>query len=76
MIEDVKKYSSDIFKWVELGISYYAELFGKEYPFSKYDHVFVPDHSFDSMYNVGCVTFDEKYLFKKEKPSTAKYAGF
>jgi aminopeptidase N len=32
------------------------------YPFAKHDHVFTPEHSFDAMENVGCVTYHERLL--------------
>ena len=37
LLEDVKKYSGDMFKWTEIGITFYNDLFGAKYPFGKYD---------------------------------------
>jgi aminopeptidase N len=46
------------------GMDFYAELFDQPYPFSKYDQVFVPEYNSGAMENVGCVTYNEAYLFR------------
>ena len=76
LMEDVKKYSKDMFMWTEVGIKYYNELFGEKYPFGKYDQVFIPEHSSLAMENVGCVTYNETYLFRGENLSATKYLDF
>ena len=55
---------------------YYKDLFGREYPFGKYDQVFVPEHNYGAMENVGCVTYNESYLYRGENPSLAKRLRF
>ena len=51
---------------------FYKDLFGFEFPFSKYDQVFLPKHIYVAMENVGCVTFSEKrYIFDKQEASHA-----
>ena len=72
----MKKFSKDMFMWTEVGIKYYNDLFGKEYPFGKYDQVFIPEHSSLAMENVGCVTYNETYLFRGENISPCKYLDF
>ena len=37
---------------------------GSEYPFSKYDQLFVPEFNHGAMENAGAVTFTEHYLFR------------
>jgi aminopeptidase N len=54
------------------GMKFYKEFFGVAYPFNKYDQVFVPEHNYGAMENVGCVTYNETYLFRGEAPSLAK----
>ena len=54
----------DMFHCTQVGITHYTEMFGKGYPFSKYDQVFVPEHNAGAMENVGCVTYNETFLFK------------
>ena len=45
-------------------MDFYAQLFDQPYPFSKYDQVFVPEYNSGAMENVGCVTYNEAYLFR------------
>ena len=53
----------EMFKVTQTGIKFYEKLFGQPYPFGKYDQVFVPEHNYGAMENVGCVTYNEAYLF-------------
>ena len=55
---------AEMFKVTQTGINFYEKLFGQPYPFGKYDQVFVPEHNYGAMENVGCVTYNEAYLFK------------
>lgn len=57
-------------------MTFYKEFFGKAYPFDKYDQVFVPEHVAGAMENVGCVTYNEIYLYRGETPSMAKRLKF
>ena len=66
----------EMFKVTKAGIKYYEDLFGRAYPFGKYDQVFVPEHNYGAMENVGCVTYNENYLFRGQKPSIAKRLRF
>ena len=43
---------------------YYGELFGREYPFDKMDHVFCPEFNPGAMENVGLITYGERYIFR------------
>jgi aminopeptidase N len=38
-------------------------MFGQQYPFSKYDQVFVPEFPSGAMENVACVTHNEDLLY-------------
>ena len=54
----------EMFKITKCGLKFYEDFFGVKYPFSKYEMIFIPDHLYVAMENVGCVTFSEnKYLF-------------
>jgi aminopeptidase N len=66
----------EMFKVTKAGIKYYEDLFGRAYPFGKYDQVFVPEHNYGAMENVGCVTYNENYLFRGQNPSLAKRLRF
>ena len=53
-----------MFKVVKAGFRFYKEFFGRNYPFRKYDQVFVPEHNYGAMENVACVTYNEYLLFR------------
>ncbi len=46
------------------GLDFYSAVFDRPYPFSKYDQLFVPEFAMGAMENVGCVTVDERYVFR------------
>jgi aminopeptidase N len=67
----------EMFMVTQAGIRFYEKFFGQVYPFRKYDQVFTPNHNWGAMENVGCVTYNESYLFKdQEKPLLAKRLRF
>ena len=53
------------------GFTFYEDKFGMDYPFEKYDQIFVPEFNAGAMENAGCVTFLEDYVFRS-KPSQAR----
>lgn len=67
---------NEMFKVTQTGIRFYEKLFGKKYPFNKYDQVFVPEHNYGAMENVGCVTYNELYLYIGTTPTLAKRLRF
>ena len=54
----------DIFAVTKSGLDTFQEAFESEYPWGKYDQVFVPEYNLGAMENPGCVTFTEKYIFR------------
>ena len=62
LVKDVNH--ADMFNATECGIRFYEGFFGREYPFRKYDQVFVPEFVSGAMEQVGCVTYNEAYLFR------------
>ena len=54
----------EILEITRQGMDFYAQLFDQPYPFTKYDQVFVPEYNSGAMENVGCVTYNELYLFR------------
>ncbi len=56
--------AAEIFELTTQGLDFYADLFAQPYPFTKYDQVFVPEYNSGAMENVGCVTYNEAYLFR------------
>ncbi|GIG53413.1 aminopeptidase N [Demequina activiva] len=52
----------------QAGFSFYEEKFQMDYPFEKYDQIFVPEFNAGAMENAGCVTFLEDYVFRSKPP--------
>ena len=48
----------------EQAFIYYGELFDREYPFDKMDHVYCPEFNVGAMENVGLITYTERYIFR------------
>jgi len=53
------------------GFEFYEKHFEMDYPFEKYDQLFVPEFNAGAMENAGCVTFLEDYIFRS-KPAEAR----
>ncbi|MEV5574037.1 aminopeptidase N [Spirillospora sp. NPDC052269] len=53
------------------GFAFFEEVFGRPYPFSKYDQLFVPEFNAGAMENAGCVTFLEDYVFRSRVTDAA-----
>ncbi|WP_134667815.1 MULTISPECIES: aminopeptidase N [unclassified Amycolatopsis] len=54
----------ELFDVVRRGLDFYRRLFDLPYPFAKYDHVFAPEYAFGGMEHPGCVTLNERFLFR------------
>ncbi|HCJ48548.1 MAG TPA: aminopeptidase N [Microbacterium sp.] len=46
------------------GLSALTEAFAQDYPWGKYDQIFVPEYNLGAMENPGLVTFTEAYVFR------------
>jgi len=55
---------------VRAGFAHFEDLFDRDYPFAKFDQVFVPEFNAGAMENAGCVTILEDYVFRS-KPAEA-----
>ena len=56
-----------VFGTTKHSIDFYSKSYGKRFPFSKCDHVFVPDYLFGAMENIGCIVYnDERFCSSKE----------
>lgn len=58
--------TEEFFKISMAGMDYYKDFFGCDYPFSKYDQLYVPEFNCGAMENVGCVTYTENYLDRED----------
>ncbi|QJC21775.1 aminopeptidase N [Arcanobacterium buesumense] len=55
----------DISTVTKQGLNTFPSAFGCDYPWGKYDSVFVPEYNLGAMENPGCVTFSEDhYIFR------------
>ncbi|MFV0633095.1 aminopeptidase N [Demequina sp.] len=50
----------------QAGFTFYEHKFEMDYPFEKYDQIFVPEFNAGAMENAGCVTFLEDYVFRSK----------
>jgi aminopeptidase N len=58
--------ADDMMAVARQGLDFYTRIFASDYPFEKYDQVFVPEFSAGAMENVGCVVFSERLLFRSK----------
>ena len=58
----------EVFRTITEGIGFYNNLFSYEFPFAKYDVIYVPEFRITAMENVGAVTFSDRVL----KPNDQK----
>ncbi len=62
----------EIFEITRSGLNYFDARYGIPYMFGKYDQLFVPEFSAGAMENPGCVTFNERYLFRSRVTQAAR----
>ena len=62
--------AEDILDTTRKGLDYYTSLFQTDYPFTKYDQVFVPEYSVGATENAGCVIFTDQLLFRSRVTDT------
>ncbi|WP_431044446.1 aminopeptidase N [Streptomyces sp. P1-3] len=61
-----------IFEVTRQGFDWFQEKFDYEYPFAKYDQLFVPEFNAGAMENAGAVTIRDQYVFRS-KVTDASY---
>ena len=62
----------EMFKLTKQGLDFYSKFFDYDYPFSKYDQIFVPEFNFGAMEQPGAVTFTERYLLRRKSTRTER----
>ena len=50
------------------GFEFFEEAFGCQYPFVKYDQLYVPEYNMGAMENAGCVTLRDEYIPRSRQP--------
>jgi aminopeptidase N len=58
--------AADIWATTRLGLDYYTTLFGRDYPFGKYDQAFVPEFSAGATESAACVIWTDAVLFRSK----------
>ncbi len=53
-----------LFDVTEQGLHFFTDYFGRPYPFTKYDQIFVPEFNWGGMENVGTVTMTDVFVFR------------
>jgi len=56
--------AGELFALTRQGLDFFEDEFAYPYPFAKYDQLFVPEFNFGAMENPGCVTFNERMVFR------------
>ncbi|MWB97360.1 aminopeptidase N [Agromyces seonyuensis] len=57
-----------MFGVLDRGIRFYEDAYDVDFPYAKYDQIFVPEYNWGAMENIGAVTFNEGYLFRSRVP--------
>ncbi|GAA2017537.1 aminopeptidase N [Catenulispora yoronensis] len=63
--------AEEIFEVTGQGFDFFTEKFRRDYPFAKYDQLFVPEFNAGAMENAGCVTFREEMIFRSKVTDAA-----
>ncbi|MGW7303514.1 aminopeptidase N [Streptomyces sp. NPDC054829] len=63
--------SDAIFEVTRQGFDWFQEKFDYEYPFKKYDQLFVPEFNAGAMENAGAVTIRDQYVFRSKVTDAA-----
>ena len=64
MRRELERGADELFEVTAQGLDHLSGLFGRAYPFDKYDQLFVPEFNAGAMENVGAVTFHDSFLFR------------
>eukprot|EP00004_Rigifila_ramosa_P019887 TRINITY_DN511_c0_g1_i1.p1 TRINITY_DN511_c0_g1~~TRINITY_DN511_c0_g1_i1.p1 ORF type:complete len:976 (+),score=263.02 TRINITY_DN511_c0_g1_i1:9-2936(+) len=54
----------EIFEITQQGLEWYGNFFDFEYPWGKYDQIFVPEFNMGAMENTGCIVHNDSYIFR------------
>jgi aminopeptidase N len=62
----------EIFEITRSGLDFFERRFGHPYPFGKYDQLWVPEFASGAMENAGCVTHNERMVFRSKVTEAAR----
>ncbi|MEO6797970.1 MAG: aminopeptidase N [Candidatus Dormibacter sp.] len=62
----------ELFTITKQGLDFYGQAYQYPYPFQKYDQLFVPEFSSGAMENIGCVTFNEVFVYRSKVTDAAR----
>jgi aminopeptidase N len=71
-LDALKADAEELFELTGRGLDHYRRLFGLAYPFDSYQQVFVPEYAFGAMEHPGCVTFNERFIFRSRVTSESR----
>jgi aminopeptidase N len=71
-LDALKKDADELFELTGRGLDYYTALFDRPYPFDVYQQVFVPEYAFGAMEHPGCVTLNERFVFRSHVRGEAR----
>ena len=54
------------------GMDFYNSTWAVEYPYEKYDQIFVPEYNAGAMENIGCVTIRDSYIYESKTTDASK----
>ncbi|MCZ0972431.1 aminopeptidase N [Streptomyces albulus] len=63
--------AEEIFAVTRQGFDWFQEKFAYDYPFAKYDQLFVPEFNAGAMENAGAVTIRDQYIFRSKVTDAA-----
>ncbi|MDD9382801.1 aminopeptidase N [Streptomyces sp. ZAF1911] len=63
--------ADEIFDVTRQGFTWFQEKFAYDYPFAKYDQLFVPEFNAGAMENAGAVTIRDQYVFRSKVTDAA-----
>lgn len=63
--------ADELFDLTRRGFTFFEDVFGLSYPFTKYDQLFVPEFNAGAMENAGAVTHHEDYVFRSRVTDAA-----
>ncbi|MCR3718049.1 MULTISPECIES: aminopeptidase N [Prauserella salsuginis group] len=72
LYDELTAEAPEVFDVIRRGLDFYGGLFDLPYQFAKYDHVFAPEYAFGGMEHPGCVTLNERFLFRNRVTEDAR----